>query len=126
MEIVGRITANAEVKELKDNRKVVQFSIAMNDRYRSKEGVKKVTTYVNCSYWLSHGIAEYLTKSTLVQLSGRISASAWKNHEGEPVAGLNFHVDGVKFLGGSARVSNEQQNSSATVPDAAQGDDLPF
>jgi len=36
MEIIGRLTSDAKVNELKDGRKVVNFNIAMNESYKSK------------------------------------------------------------------------------------------
>lgn len=52
MEIVGRLTADATVNTLKDERKVVNFSVAVNDSYKAKgnEQPVKVTNYFNCSY----------------------------------------------------------------------------
>jgi len=55
MELVGRITKDAVVRQLKDEKKVVNFSIAVNDYYKQKGSAEgqKLTTYVNCSYWIS-------------------------------------------------------------------------
>lgn len=52
MEIIGRITADATVSETKAGKKVVNFSIAINDTYKPKGSTEaqKITTYVNCSY----------------------------------------------------------------------------
>ncbi len=49
MEIIGRVTKDATVTKLKDERQVVNFSIAMNDYYKRKgnEEAVKITTYVN-------------------------------------------------------------------------------
>src|ERR1043166_886196 len=98
MEMTGRVTRNAEVKTLKDGRKVVTFSIAINDNYKPKgsDEVKKLTTFVNCSYWMREGIAQYLTKGTLVEVQGRISVSAWTNASGEAKGSLDFHVNSIK------------------------------
>jgi hypothetical protein len=65
MELVGRLTADAKVSTLKNERKVVNFSIAINDSYKPKgsEMLTKITTFVNCSYWINPAIAEHLTKS---------------------------------------------------------------
>ncbi len=38
MEIVGRITKDEVVNQLKDERNVVNFSIAVNDYYKPKNG----------------------------------------------------------------------------------------
>jgi single-strand DNA-binding protein len=73
--IVGRITKNAEINTLKNDKQVVNFSVAINDSYKTKDGERKEqTTYYNCSYWISPNVAKYLTKGTLVELSGRISS----------------------------------------------------
>ena len=99
MELTGRITADAIVHTTKDGRKVVHFSMAMNDSYKPKgsDEIKKLTTFVNCSYWLREGIAKYLTKGSLVEVYGRISVSAWTNKDGEPKGSLDFHVNSIKL-----------------------------
>ena len=123
MEIVGRLTANAEVKKVKDDRRVVNFSVAMNDRYRPKgREVIELTNFFNCSYWVSDAIARHLTKSTLVQLTGRLSVNAWNNMKGEAKATLNFHVNEIKLLGKSG--SNGKSQNEPVAETAA--DDLPF
>ena len=53
MEFVGRITKQAIVRTIKKNdRKVVSFTIAINDYYKAKDADKgtKITTYVDCAY----------------------------------------------------------------------------
>ncbi len=130
MELVGRITKDAVVNQLKDERKVVNFSIAVNDYYKQKnseEGVK-LTTYVNCSYWISEKIAERLTKGTLVGLSGRIYVNAYNGADGEAKASLNCHVNNIKIHSfgkqNSATVSTE---NSANISNSEEvTDDFPF
>lgn len=126
MEFTGRLTADAKVSDLKDGRKVVNFSIAINDSYKPKgsEVATKVTTYVNCSYWINPGIAAYLTKGTLVELYGRISLNAWKNAEGEAKASLNFHVNNIKLHGKGNAVAKEPVPAPADITEPI--DDLPF
>ncbi|WP_423147036.1 single-stranded DNA-binding protein [Rubrolithibacter danxiaensis] len=78
MEITGRLTANAQVNTLKDERQVVHFSIAINDSYRPKDSdeIRQITTYINCSYWLNVKAAKWLKKRTLVQLYGLVGLNA--------------------------------------------------
>lgn len=50
MTIIGRITKDAVVNTLKDDRKVVNFYLAINETYKPKGGERtKVTTYCNCA-----------------------------------------------------------------------------
>ena len=88
MEITGRITKDAVVNQRNDDRQVINFTVAINDYYKPKnssEG-KKITTFINCSYWLTSKIVQRLTKGTLVELSGRIGVNAYVDLQGEAKA----------------------------------------
>lgn len=121
MEIVGRLTADAKVTETKNGGKVVNFSLAVNDRFKTKSGeLKEQATFFNCSYWISTTIAEHLLKGGLVEVSGRVSANAWVNAEGEAKARLNFHVDRIKLHG---KANGGNAGEANTEPAA---DETPF
>lgn len=130
MEIIGRITKDATVSETKAGKKVVNFSIAINDTYKAKGSneVQKITTYVNCAYWINPGIAPYLTKGSLVECAGRIGVNAWNNKEGEAKASLTFHVNNIKLHGanksGSSNTTTPTPTTAAEVTEPI--DDLPF
>ncbi len=126
MEIIGRVTANATRKTVSDEREVVNFSIAINDSYKPKGAteVKKVVTYVDCSYWLNPKIAEFIKKGTIVQVSGSIAAHGWKDMDGNAKANLRFHANTIKLHGGG-----QKDGEVITEPPSeniAPVDDLPF
>lgn len=130
MEITARLTADASVNTLKDNRQVVNFNVAINDSYRQKGTgeLKKVATFFQCSYWVSTSIAQHLTKGTLVELNGRVGLNVYNNAQGEAKGTLTFHVANIKLHGGSR--SNGQQPAQPQPVEAAALteplDDLPF
>lgn len=129
MNIIGRLTRNAEVHTLSNDKQVVNFSVAVNNSYRNKEG-ERITqaTYFDCAYWLSPKIADYLTKGALVELTGRVSSRAWVGRNGEARSGLNFHTAQIK-LHGSARSNGTHPNKEAITnpPKSQDGEaDLPF
>ena len=131
MNIVGRITKNAEINTLKNDKQVVNFSVAINDRFKTKQGeLREQTTYYNCSYWLSANVAKILTKGTLVELTGRASASAWIGKDGEIKSGLNFHTSNIKVHGGGKKSDTDEQPASQPQKSNAfsedTDDDLPF
>ena len=101
MTIIGRVTRDAEVRSLSNNKSVVSFSVAVNHDYKDKNGTKVTQTeFFDCAYWFSTGIAEYLTKGSLVELAGRVSARAWMGNDGVPKAGLNFNTTDITLHGG--------------------------
>lgn len=132
MQIIGRVTTDATVSETKAGKKVVNFSIAINDTYKAKGSteVQKIVTYVNCAYWINPGIAPYLTKGSLVECSGRVGANAWTSKEGEVKASLTFHVNSIKLHGKPNGGSNTpapvvpMNTAPAAVSEVAE--DLPF
>ena len=126
MNIIGRLTRDAEVRTLSNEKQVVNFSIATNDSYKNKLGERvEQTTYFNCAYWLSTKVATLLTQGTLVELTGRVSARAWVDKDGEPRSGLNFHTSQIKLHGGG-RKSETVQDTVQTENNKGKGDDLPF
>jgi len=130
MLIIGRITKDAVVSQLKDEREVVNFSVAINDYYKpkgSEEGVK-TTTFINCSYWISSKIAARLTKGALVEINGRISINAYLSKDGEPTASLNCHVNNIVIhqSGSGITVDGNGQLQTSPAEITEPIDDLPF
>lgn len=137
MNITGRLIRDAEISTLNNDRQVVNFSIAVNDSYRNKQGEQvELTEYFNCAYWLSPKVAPILTKGTVVELTGRVSARAWLGSDGEVHTGLNFHTSQIKFFGGGRRTESVEDRSGSTAKTSVKsakgksakqdGDDLPF
>lgn len=127
MTITGRLTADATVNTLKDERKVVNFSVAINDSYKPKGGERvKVTIYCNCSYWISDKIAPYLTKGRLLELNGRIYVTPYISKDGTAKASLNCHVSNVKFLTGRNEVEVIGKATEAISDAESSTDDIPF
>ncbi|WPU91713.1 single-stranded DNA-binding protein [Mucilaginibacter sabulilitoris] len=132
MLFTGRITANAEVRTIKGDKQVTNFTVALNQRYKTKAGEKKEkTAYVNCSYWVNPGLAVYLTKGAIVEISGWVEAQTWKNREGKVQADLGCAVDTVKLFGSNGVKPNDtskekKAEKKAVAAGGGDDDDLPF
>ncbi|MFP5438878.1 MAG: single-stranded DNA-binding protein [Bacteroidia bacterium] len=112
MTIIGRVTRDAEVRSLSNNKSVVSFSVAVNHDYKDKNGTKVTQTeFFDCAYWFATGIAQYLTKGSLVELAGRVSARAWMGNDGQPKAGLNFNTTDITLHGGNGNKTEAQQQA---------------
>lgn len=126
MTIVGRLTKDAVVNGLKDEREVVNFSIAVNDYFKPKNGeAVKVATYFNCAYWRSPKMAANLKKGTLVEITGRIYVNAYAGADGNPKASLNCHVNNIKIHAWPKEV--EVIGQAGDTANSVEGtDDTPF
>ena len=125
--LIGRLTADAKVATLKDERQVVNFSIAMNHSYTPKGGERrKQTTFVECAYWVSTGIAKYLKKGLLVELYGNLTVDAYTSLQGTVKGVLRFHVNSIQ-LHGNVGLENKTPAHETTAADVTEPvDDLPF
>lgn len=129
MEITGRITKDASVFKVSGNKEVLNFSIAVNDSYKPKGGteLKKIVTYIDCSYWLSPKIAEWLKKGVLVELFGRIGLNVYTNADGKAKGNLTFHTSHIKILA-FAKEDFHRLSESAPAKDRSKEitDEVPF
>jgi single-strand DNA-binding protein len=124
MELTGRLTADAKVSEVTGGKKVVNFSIAINDSYKPKDGERvERTTYVDCAYWINAKVGDYLKKGLLVQLYGRIGSRAWVNKDGNAQSSVTCNISGLKFLGDASSATTKTEKAKTNAPD---DDDLPF
>lgn len=131
MEIIGRLTADSTVKTVGEGKQVVNFSIAINDSYKPKDGERvEMTSYVDCSFWRDAKRAQWLKKGAMVQLTGRIGTNAYMDREGNAVARLTFHVNEINILvfAKSEGQPTAVQTGLNSIPDISQlpKDDLPF
>jgi len=127
MEMTARLTGDAKISTLKNDKQVVNFNVAINDSYKAKGSAEttKMVTYVQCDYWVNPGIAQYLTKGTLVELQGRVGVNAYLSKDGEAKATLTFHVNTIKLHG----KTNKRDEAPVNANDEAvlePADDLPF
>jgi single-strand DNA-binding protein len=127
MEITARLTGDATISTLKNERQVVNFNVAINDSYRQKGSteITKTVTYVQCSYWVNTAIAKYLTKGTLVEVQGRIGATGYIAKDGTAKGALTFHVNRIK-LHGKSNLNNQAPVVPIATPTLEPADDLPF
>lgn len=126
--IIGNVTKDAEVRAFEGGRSVINFDVAVNERYKDKNGQKQErTTYVRCAMWREvTTIAQYITKGTKLYVEGSPDADAYVNKEGKAVGNLKINVREIEFLGGPKKTDSGTGSSSEDVPAQSTHDDLPF
>ena len=75
VQLIGYLGKDPESKYTPTGKKVTQFSVAISNRWKSKEGdAKEYTEWVNIEAWgrLGEICGEYLKKGSLVFVEGRL------------------------------------------------------
>lgn len=131
MEITGRLTRDAIVRDVGQTQ-VVSFSVAVNQRYRDRNGQRQTKVeYFNCAYWISPKVAAFLTKGSIVEVSGWLSSHIYTGNDGQPKTSLDLRTDRITFHGGGQQrpeqgIAGIPVYGPQAVQDEEPHDDLPF
>ncbi len=82
VQLIGRLGKDPEGKFTPTGKKVTHFSVAISNRWKSKEGeAKEYTEWVNVEAWgrLGEVCQEYLKKGSLVFIEGRLKTDKYED-----------------------------------------------
>jgi len=110
-ELIGRLTADPDIKALPSGQSVAQFRMATNYRWqdpKSKEK-KENTEFHSIIAWgkLGNVVGKYLKKGDKVYLDGRLHTRSWKGKEGVKRSTTEIVAQNLIMLGGSKAKSDD-------------------
>ena len=84
VQLIGNLGKDPEVRFTSSGKKVCQFSMAVNRRWKAGSEVKEATDWFNIEAWgrLGEVCKEFLHKGSLIYIEGRLRTSRYE-HEGE-------------------------------------------
>ena len=100
VQLIGYLGRDPESKFTPTGKKVTQFSLAVSNRWKSKEGETKETTeWVNIEAWgrLGEVCQEYLKKGSLIFLEGRLKTDKYEE-KGETRYFTKVVAQSLEFL----------------------------
>ena len=144
--LMGRLTRDIELKYTPSNMAVGKVGLAVNHRFKTKEGeAKEETTFVECDVWgrTAEVMNQYLSKGRPVFIEGRLKLDQWQDKEGGNRSMLKVVIENFQFIdskggdgsnAGSSGGNSAPARSPAKSAPAAVGvqhepiseDDIPF
>jgi len=82
VQLIGRLGKDPESKFTPTGKKVAHFSIAVSNRWKSRDGeTKESTEWINVEAWgrLAEVCQEYLKKGSLVYVEGRLKTDKYED-----------------------------------------------
>ena len=137
--IMGRLTADPELRTTQSGISVTSFSVAVNRNY-SKDGNNQ-TDFINCVAWRNNAefISKYFTKGQMIAIKGSLQQNNYTDKDGNKRTTYDVVVDSADFCGSKnesggngASARNEAPASFSNVDtgdfeEISMGDDdLPF
>jgi single-strand DNA-binding protein len=117
--LMGRLVRDPEYKVLADGTSLCNFTLAVDDDYKDKDG-NKVTDFIDCTAWkqTAEYVTKYLTKGSLASVHGRLKSRKWEDKDGNKRTSWFVKCDNVYGAGsrndqnqGSFQQSGSAQNS---------------
>lgn len=101
--LMGNLTRDVEMRSLPSGMNVGSFGLAVNDRYKDKDGnwVDK-PNFVDCDIFgnRADAMARYLSKGSPVFIEGKLRFEQWQDRDGNNRSKLKVVVDNFEFVGG--------------------------
>ena len=140
--LMGRLTADPELKQTQSGTAVTSFSLAVDRKYNKDE--EKKCDFITIVAWkqTAEFICKYFKKGSAILLCGELQTKSWKDNQGNTRYATEVLANEVSFCEGknnsegnstpNTRNGSQSVNSGSYgyMPDAYQpnagDDDLPF
>lgn len=86
VQLIGRLGKDPETRFTPTGKKVAHFSLAVSNRWKTREGeAKEYTEWFNVEAWgrLGEICQQYLHKGSLVYVEGRLKTDRYEDKDGE-------------------------------------------
>lgn len=142
--IMGRLTADPELRTTPSGVTVVRFRVAVDRRFQ-KQGAEKQTDFINVVAWRQNAefVSRYFQRGSMIAVRGSIRMDNYEDKDGNKRTSFEVVADEVSFCGSKAETGiggARQGDQPARVQPAASfatggaddfeeipiSDDLPF
>lgn len=127
--LMGRLTANPEMKQTPTGTAVAAFTIAVNRRF-AKDGQQQAD-FIRCTAWRQQAefICKYFEKGSMICVVGNIQTRSWDGQDGKKQFATDIVVEEVYFAGGKKDSTNQSEamvNGFESFQSDFSDDDLPW
>jgi single-strand DNA-binding protein len=99
--LLGNLTRDIELRHIAGDNAVANIGLAVNRRYRTKEGEnREETTFVDCEAWgrTAEVMSKYLAKGRPVFIEGRLKLDQWQDKDGQNRSKIKVVVENFQFV----------------------------
>lgn len=125
--LMGRLTADPELRHTQNNIPVASFSLAVNRTF----GQDQQADFLDIVAWRKTAeiVSQWFSKGMLVAVSGRLQTRTWEDKQGNKRKAVEVVADEVFFAESKKQSASRQQDfspSDADVPFDEDPEGFPF
>lgn len=125
--LIGNLTRDPELSYLPSQTAVVVFCIAVNRKWKGKDGQQNdETCFVDCQAFgkQAETLNKYMTKGKPIFIEGRLKFDSWTAQDGSKRSKHKVVVEGFQFLPDGQQ--REAQDAPREDNEPGDGGDAPF
>lgn len=105
--LMGRLTADPELRQTQSGVAMCRFSIAV-DRGYAKQGEEKQTDFFNIVCWRQQAefVSRYFSKGRMIHVEGRLQQNNYTDQNGVKHYSVDVQADNVAFCGDKPQNAN--------------------
>ena len=113
--IIGRLTADPELRTSQSGVASLRFTVAVNRRFKNRNG-EYDADFISCVAFkqTAEFISRYFTKGSMICIEGNLRTGSYtdKNHSDVTHYTTDLYVDNVEFCGSKSENANTNNNGS--------------
>lgn len=123
--LVGRLTKDSELRFTENEKKVGNFTLAINRDYKNTNGEYE-TDFINCVVFgeQAETLNKYTQKGDLIGVQGRLQTRNYEDKEGKKHYITEVLVNKVQFL--STKNAKNENNVESSDPYVEMGNKVAF
>ena len=117
--IMGRLTADPELRKTNTGVSVTNFTVAVDRRFQEKDG-KRQTDFINVVAWRQSAefVEKFFQKGSMIAVRGSIQTRRYEDNNGNKRTAFEIIADEVSFCG------SKNENPQRNEPQPTQHDDF--
>ena len=118
--VMGRLTADPELKHTPSGVAVTSFTLAV-DRNYTKPGEERQTDWINVVAWrgAAEFICKYFTKGRMIAVSGSLQTRIWEDKNGSKHKAVELVAKQISFCGDKVKDVSRGEAAGQEPPKAA-------
>lgn len=114
--LMGRLTADPELRQTPSGVASCRFTVAVNRNYVSKENGERQTDFINVVAWrqTAEFVSRYFAKGKMIIVEGSLRNNNYTDNNGTKHYGYDVYADNVTF--GESKSASTNAGSSYSAP----------
>lgn len=120
--IMGRLTANPELRQTQGGVSVLSFTVAVDNRFTNQNGTR-TANFIHCVAWrhTAEFVSKYFVKGQMIAVDGSLQSRSYVDKSGNNKSVLELVVENVSFCGSKAENGAIRAKNAASVQGTNQG-----